>query len=550
MPSRRRAAAAVAALLTGLVLIASTSRHEARALPANRPNILVIIADDQHPSTFTATYMPAVFSQLVGKGVRFDRGYVNSSVCCPSRSEILTGLYEHHTGVDFNGTPLTKPTIVEALHDLGYRTMLSGKYLNSAPCDPRPEFDRWVCQHHDPPSSTTLRNPTLNVDGTWSTFNGYTTQITADFVSSFIRSTPTDRPFFAMYSPTSPRLGGGDDRYGSMPVPALRPPSYDEETRTADTPFYMQRPPLTGDEKLKMDRWYRGMARSVRGFDDSIGSVLASLGSRAQDTLVVYINDNGFLLGEHRRVAKMVPYEESTHVPFVVRYPRLLAASQSFRSPALAMNIDIPATIADVLGIPWGADGRSLVPLITRRTTGIRNAALLVWCRGVHTCAGGQLSDDFVIPEKSIPSYWAMATDRYKYVEYRSGERELYDLAVDPFELRNLAYDPAAATLVADLSRRLAALHGPVTPETTIVSGPRGTVAGTTFRFRYFTQSRLATYRCRLDRNGVAGTWSACGAQGTSVGPLARGSYVFHVVGTDERGISDATPATRSFSVT
>ena len=84
MPSsRRRAAAAVAALLTGLVLIASTSRHEAHALPANRPNILVIIADDQHPSTFTPTYMPAVFSQLVGKGVRFDRGYVNSSRALP-----------------------------------------------------------------------------------------------------------------------------------------------------------------------------------------------------------------------------------------------------------------------------------------------------------------------------------------------------------------------------------------------------------------------------------------------------------------------------------
>ena len=75
----------------------------------------------------------------------FKRAYVNTSLCCPSRAQIITGLYEHHTGVDTNAVPLERPTIVEALHDIGYRTMLAGKYLNSWACTPRPEFDRWAC---------------------------------------------------------------------------------------------------------------------------------------------------------------------------------------------------------------------------------------------------------------------------------------------------------------------------------------------------------------------------------------------------------------------
>jgi hypothetical protein len=203
----------------------------------------------------------------------------------------------------------------------------------------------------------------------------------------------------------------------------------------------------------------------------------------------------------------------------------------------------------DLVGFAWGADGRSLVPLLTGQVSSIRSAALLVWCKGIHTCPGNKLSNAFVIPEKSIPSYWAMATERYKYVEYRTGERELYDLSTDPYELRNLAGDPALVDLRTSLSQQLAALHAPAQPETTIVFGPTGTIPPSSVTFRYFSQSRLATYRCRLTRDGVVGAWSACNGERLTIGPLATGSYVFGVVATDERGVSDPTPATWAFTV-
>src|SRR6266496_2333704 len=133
-------------IVAALPVTASALLSAARGDTAERrPNILVLISDDQAWSDFSPTLMPAVYSQLVDQGVLFKRAYVNTSLCCPSRSQILTGLYEHHTGVDTNTVPLERPTIVEALHGSGYRTMLAGKYLNSWPCTPRAEFDRWAC---------------------------------------------------------------------------------------------------------------------------------------------------------------------------------------------------------------------------------------------------------------------------------------------------------------------------------------------------------------------------------------------------------------------
>jgi N-acetylglucosamine-6-sulfatase len=518
-------------------------------LPLDRPNILLLVSDDQQMATFTRTLMPSVFSRLVDRGVRFDRFYVNSSLCCPSRSEILTGLTEQHTGVDDNNVPLNRPTIVEALHDLGYRTMLSGKYLNSLPCDPRPEFDRWVCQFQNGDSGLSLVDPTLNVDGTDTTFSGFTTQIEANFVSDFIRSTPRDRPFFAMYTPTSPHLPANDPRYASMPVTPNRPPNFDEDTAASGKPFYMRRPPMPADEIARNDRRFEAMSRAVRALDDDIGRILASLGDRARDTLVIFLSDNGFLLGEHRREAKIVPYEESVNTPFVVRFPAVATGTPSI-SDALVSNIDIAPTIADLVGIPWHADGKSLVPLLTHRSASIRPAVLINWCEGIHPpCPGNQPTNVFIEPLLGVPSYFGVVTRRYKYVEYRTGERELYDLANDPYELVNHAGDPAWSSVRGRMAGYLFTLTSPPPVDTTIVTGPQGAVDTRAFTFRYFTASRFATYRCRLDRDGVAGSWRACDGQTDQVGPLRDGDYVFRVAGTNERGRTDPSAAARAFSI-
>jgi len=234
--------------------------------PDARPNVLIILSDDQAWSTFSPTLMPTVYSQIVAQGALFTSGYVDTPVCCPSRAEILTGLYGHHTNVIYNISPLRKPTIVRALHDAGYRTGLFGKYLNSWPCWRRPEFDRWVCSGSGK-SDYSLVDPTLNVDGQWQKFDGYTTDILAGFLSDFVASTDPGQPFFALYAPTSPHLPANDDRYRSLPVDPPRSPSYDEPTFMDRKPHYMWRGPMPGNERWMIDVQYREMARAVRSLD-------------------------------------------------------------------------------------------------------------------------------------------------------------------------------------------------------------------------------------------------------------------------------------------
>lgn len=509
---------------------------------AERPNILLIVVDDQSSALFNRTLMPQVHSKIVDRGVKFERAYVNTSQCCPSRAQILTGLYGHHNGVDGNNVSLLHPTIVEALQDQGYRTAIAGKYLNSWPCAPRPEFDYWACIEGSHEHAS-LVNPVIYVNGRRHQFEGYQTEVLADLVIDFIDETPADVPFFAMYTSTSPHMPANDRRYADLQIPAPRSPSFDEETTLSGKPGYTHRAPLTEAEIAKIDATYRKMARASRGLDESVGRLLDSLGDRADNTLVVYTSDNGFLYGEHRLAKKIVPYEESVRVPLAVRYPAL-GGAQGDASDALVQNIDIAPTIADLLGVSWGVDGASLLPLLEAPGSLGRDAVLIENCQGEsYPCPGGAPRGS-----RKIPSFWGVVTDDYKYVEYYTGETELYDLASDPFELANLTNDPTYAATKQALVARLAALRqGPV-PETTLVSGPPVVVNADSAQFRYFTQIRDGRYRCRLTQNEIAGDWELCGNFTTMLGPLPDGDYLFEVQASIN-GVVDPTPASRAFTI-
>jgi arylsulfatase A-like enzyme len=513
-----------------------------------RPNILLLISDDQAWSAFDRTLMPSVYGQLVDQGVLFKRAYVNTSLCCPSRAQILTGLYEHHTGVDANEIALDRPTFPQALHDSGYRTMLAGKYLNSWPCDPRAEFDQWVCVGTPEPSTYTLVDPLMNVNGQWRHFTGYQPDILAGMASDFIQQTPADRPFFVMYAPTTPHLPADDPRYEDMDVQPPRGGSFNANTLTRGAPQYARRQSLTPEEIQTSDDRYVPMARSVRGLDDSIGSLLGSLGGRSRDTLVIFISDNGFLYGEHRRFGKNDPWEESVNVPMVVRYPAVLPVDQSFVSRALVQNVDLAATITDLAGIRWGADGRSFVPILQRKVRTVRTAALIEHCRGVSKGATSCSGLTFEGGKVMTPGFQGIVTERYKYIEYDDGSTQLIDLKHDPLETRNLAVGPGGrSSLEPKLAARLHAMMGSPL-QTTIATGPGPTLDGRVAAFTYFSPSRSATYRCRLVHDGAPGAWKTCPGQFYAVGDLADGRYVFQVEGIDE-GRFDHTPAARAFIV-
>jgi arylsulfatase A-like enzyme len=560
MRAAKRTAGAISAfaLLLTLTLavpaVGSAGRPATRlAAPTAQPNILLIVSDDQAWSTFDRRLMPAVYDQLVDQGVLFDRAYVNTALCCPSRAQILTGLYEHHTGVDANDVPLTRPTIVDALGDAGYHTYLAGKYLNSwADCAPRPEFEHWACVVSHEPSSNSLLNPFVNVDGAWQTLAGYQPDRLGDLLGSWIQATPAGEPFFAMYTPTTPHLPADDPRYDDLQVEPPRGPSFDQATLDDNTPRFARRTPLTQDEIGKSDERYRAMAHATRSFDDAVDRLLSSLGNRVDDTLVVYLSDNGFLYGEHRRFGKNDPWEESVRVPMVVRYPRALATSRSFVSKSLVQNVDIAPTIADVAGLAWSADGVSLLPLLRGRKA-VRKSVLIEHCRGARrhdpTCSGLYYEGG----NTDTPGFEGIITSRYKYVRYDDGSRQLIDLAADPGELRNLLAAPGRTSgRAAMIERRLAsALTGGLrsAPRTTIVTGPGDSVRAGVAVFTFFSPSLYARYRCRLSRDGHPSSWRSCAGERQGFSGLEEGHYRFEVAGTDGRGRWDMTPASRTFRV-
>jgi arylsulfatase A-like enzyme len=530
-----------AALATGQSRTHATSRDD-------RPNILLVVSDDQPYTLFNRTLMPKLFASMVDKGVYFPRAYDQTGLCCPSRSEILTGLNEVHTGVDGNAIGLARLTLVNALHDQGYRTELAGKYLNSWPCMPRPEFDEWNCTSSGI-SGYQYTDPTINENGTWVNETGYTTDILASKVVDFINTTPTGQPLFAMFTPTSPHLPANDPRCADNPVNPYRPPSWDEDTQHDGKPAYMQRPYLSSADIAFLDSNHKKMTQSVQCLDNSIDTVMQALSAsgREANTLVVFLSDNGYLYGEHRSSGKDVPYEESVRASMVVRYPPLVPEDQPFTSQALVENIDIASTIAALLGIKWGADGLSMVPLLDGSSTQIRTGALLQDCDGMnYPCT----PDALPFGSSDIPTYSGVVTAQYKYIEYITGEKELYDLSADPYEITNHAGEPAWSSIQNQLAAQLAGLLAPPAIDTTIVTGPSGAIQTRTPQFTYFSQSRFATYQCRLDTPTGNGQYKPCNGGSSIQGPLTTdGTYTFRVKGTDENGQVDTSPATRTFSI-
>jgi N-acetylglucosamine-6-sulfatase len=470
---------------------------------------------------------------------------VNVSQCCPSRASIFTGLYAHHSGVGSNKDPLdgTTPIRIEfprVLQSIGYRTMLAGKYLNSEGCDPQPGWTRWVCG-----TKTDEIDPRLNIDGQSSKFRGYTSQILANYAIQFINAdTNPNHPFFLYYAPKDPHLPATDPRGRNLHIPFYNPPSFNVQPNPQTKPKWTQLSPLTGQSLRDSMTNYEKMAQQIPPLDGDIHTILQALGPRANNTLVIYISDNGFLYGEHRLVDKNQPYEESVRVPMAIRYPPLVPAASHFSSSALVENVDIAPTIMDLLGVPWGADGHSIVPLLNRAAPSVRDAVLIEWCTGVHH---GQCMAE--VGSSRPPPFWGAISERYAYISYNTGEKELYDLSRDPFELTNLAANPADRSVVAQMSATLAALQAEPPPETTIALGPSGRITGTTASFAFFSQDRTTGFRCSLSGPGQNGGDQACNG-GTATFPgLHAGAYTFSVRAVASNGRTDPSPATRAFTV-
>ncbi|MDO8752369.1 MAG: sulfatase [Anaerolineales bacterium] len=417
-----------------------------------RPNIIFILTDDQ--PYHTVAYMPTVRDVLMTGGVVFENGFVTTPLCCPSRVSIWTGQYAHNHGVLTNRLPLGgaqkfDETLSSALwlQAVGYHTAYFGKYLNEyeslTPLGRVPAgWDTWgalldrVQSAEDTGSENSYESYSFSENGQimeGGVFSAdWVTQRSVDFISA-----SRDAPFFlvmAYYNPHTPYFWAdrhdGQFRANSfLRADPYRPPNF-LEADVSDKPEYFQQL-IDGLSVEKIDTRYNHLLRSLLSVDDGVASVLAELDQMnlRDNTIVVFISDNGLTVGNHvPGMMKNCVYEECIRVPFIVYAPAFFAARTDLR---LVANIDLAPTFADLSGapIPDSVDGLSLLPLLYDPSIPWRDGLLLE-----HWPTDGETH--------LIPEFHAIRTSEWKYVEYVTGEVELYDLINDPYELSNLAALP------------------------------------------------------------------------------------------------------------
>lgn len=440
-----------------------------------RPNVLLILTDDQRAGTLAG--MPNVMSELVGQGTTYPNAFVPTSWCCPSRASLLSGKFAHNSGVWENGTSSAwgawsafayggeeADTIATRLDGAGYRTGLFGKYLNDTVAkgsDYRPagwdEWDAFLGGNYSRYRLSSDKEP-VRKD------RKYLTDALAQKTLDFIESTPADTPFFAYFSPFAPHYPfdpgpyAGATRKAGLLDDVMSGAGYPSPaTNQADMSAYprwmhkLQPTDLWHDRGRKftppmtLDQVIERQADTLMGVDAAVGRMIDSLreSGRLDNTLIVFVSDNGYAWGEHRLQGKNTPYDVSVRVPLVMRYDGTLEAG-AVDERIVAANVDVHATILDIAGVePGRIDGQSAL-------TSDRDGLVMEAMRWAGYFAR--------------PAYCGFRTEDRLYVRYTTGEEELYDYAGDPHELVNLAGDPAYAAEKDALKRSTREACSPTPP--------------------------------------------------------------------------------------
>jgi arylsulfatase A-like enzyme len=460
--------------LLGLIAFVSLVASPLSAIPtrvpaaggAEKPSVLIILADDLRVGGFWPVQQlnDAIGGQIMSKGVEFRKGYVTNPLCCPSRASILTGNYPHTTKV-WRDTPpfggydefvnVEDDTIATRLQDAGYTTGLFGKYMNGyweaadAGIVP-PGWDRWMAFRKGG-----YYGFNLSVDGVLKNYpeSQYSTTVLGDAAANFIRN--TSGPTFTYFSPYAPHNPAEveDKHKGELNdfEPVTNSAAYNERD-VSDKPGYIRdRRRLSGEEKDRINDFWKRQLESMLSVDDAVANILDALRDtgRLDNTLIFFTSDNGIQRGEHRWKSKRVPYEESVHVPFFVRYDPLIQNPRLDKTH-LALNIDIAPTIEDVAGIRPSGDGMSLTPLLSHAVAPWRQKFLI---------------DHYPRKETQVPpSFCAVHTLKYVYVYYGTGEEELYNLGNDREQLNNVVTRGGYADVRAELRGALKNLCQPPPP--------------------------------------------------------------------------------------
>ena len=479
MPLFRPRARLRAVMLAALVIGLSQHPGSAAATPVvpGQPNIVLIMTDDEDVAIHQ--FMPKTKALLEDRGTTFDNFFVSYPFCCPSRASILRGQYAHNTHIVGNEQPyggfekfrqlgLEESTVATWLQDAGYHTAMIGKYLNRYVPERDgvpPGWDEWYVGGNAHRSY----DYTLNENGRTVAYGDrpedYLNDVLTDKAVQVIRAASAARqPFFVYvlpYTPHSPSVAA--PRHEGMFTDAKLPrtPAFDEAD-VSDKPDFIRRiPPLDEEQIGGLEDEYQRRLRSLQAIDDMVERIVSALETTQEldNTYVIYSSDNGFHLGEHRLPAgKDFPYEEDIRVPAVVRGPGVPAGH---RIEAMVLNSDLAPTLAEIAGIeaPEFVDGRSFLALFDDPGHAWRES-FLIERRQFEGQYVGLAENLGMSPDELDRSaqFDGIRTTAWTYVEYGTGERELYELAADPHQLDNVV-ETADQALVEALAERLAELR-------------------------------------------------------------------------------------------
>ena len=428
------------------------------AEPVRRPNILFLVTDDQRWDTL-GVVNPLIetpnMDDLSKNGVMFTNAFVTTSICCSSRASIFTGQSASRHRIHNFSTQFTPEQLVNTypmqLKQAGYRIGFIGKYGVGNKNLPEKNYDYWKGfpgQGHYEKNTDEKGNPI------------HLTRLLGNQALDFLDGCTSDQPFCLSISFKAPHCQDGDPRQ------FIYDPAYKDLYRDVTLP-----PAQNGSEEdwqrfpefFKKDnegrtRWklrfstpekYQEMVkryyRLIYGVDVQIGGIRKKLEemNAADNTIIIFIGDNGFFLGEHGLAGKWFPYEESIRVPLIIYDPRLPTSKRSRKCDQMALNIDLAPTVLSYarVPVPEVMQGCDLMPLVEGKSIPWRNDFFY----------------EHHLPNDQIPENEALVGQRYKYIRYTTQTpvyEELYDLKTDPGELRNLTGDPDYTSILEKQRKR------------------------------------------------------------------------------------------------
>ncbi len=440
-------------------------------------NVILVLSDD-HRYDFMGFHSGApewletpAMDYLAEQGAYVANAFVSTSLCSPVRASILTGQYMHRHGIVDNQRPEPPGTVFfpQYLQQAGAATALVGKWhMGHEDDSPREGFDHWVSF----PGQGVYFDPVLNINGVREQFEGYDADVLTTEALRWMREDrPEDRPFYlhlafkAPHYPFKP-AERHQGRYAGQPIPypdtmARTEQNYRTQPRWVRERRYsihgidhMETGRYDDDPVPSFEDWYYGYCESIHSIDENLGRVIAAVREQglADSTMVIYMSDGGFHMGEHGFYDKRAAFEPSIRIPMLVWAPGLI--DPGTRIESMVQNIDIAPTVLDVMNVvaPDEADmaGKSFLPLLQGEQPPWRDYILYEY----HW--------EWNFP--ATPTLLAIRTEQYKYVYYHGvwDIDSFHDLVNDPAERHNLIDVPSyqdkiqelRATMFADFEAR------------------------------------------------------------------------------------------------